>query len=75
MMIINLYHEQFNPWPNSGFECSSLERIVEFSSILNGKGLRTTIRWPKGREIYAACGQLNSINAIQEISEENDCND
>lgn len=36
----------------------SRERVVEFQQALRERGLRALIRWPRGREIAAACGQL-----------------
>lgn len=37
---------------------SSWERIESFKSILESKGINAFIRRPRGRDIYAACGQL-----------------
>jgi 23S rRNA (adenine2503-C2)-methyltransferase len=50
----------FNPWPGSFFECSSWERIQRFAKILNDAGYICPVRKPRGRDIYAACGQLKS---------------
>jgi 23S rRNA (adenine2503-C2)-methyltransferase len=33
-------------------------RVLEFQSILTDAGVPTFIRRPRGRDIYAACGQL-----------------
>lgn len=35
--------------------------IVRFQNILESRGIRTTVRFSKGREIQAACGQLRSV--------------
>lgn len=51
----------FNPWPGSRYESSSNNRIHKFASIIEGQGVQATIRWPRGRDILAACGQLNTI--------------
>jgi adenine C2-methylase RlmN of 23S rRNA A2503 and tRNA A37 len=32
-----------------------------FKSILEGKGVRTFVRRPRGRDIFAACGQLAAV--------------
>ncbi|MFK5950877.1 MAG: 23S rRNA (adenine(2503)-C(2))-methyltransferase RlmN [Methylococcales bacterium] len=48
----------FNPFPNSGYECSSIEMINRFKDILYKAGYVTTIRKTRGEDIDAACGQL-----------------
>ena len=50
----------FNPWPGSGYECSSRATIDTFASIVNRAGYAAPIRKPRGRDILAACGQLKS---------------
>ncbi len=50
----------FNPWPGSGYECSSPERIRAFSNIVFGGGISAPVRTPRGRDIDAACGQLKT---------------
>jgi 23S rRNA (adenine2503-C2)-methyltransferase len=50
----------FNPWPGSGYECSSSAAIDTFASIVNRGGYAAPIRKPRGRDILAACGQLKS---------------
>ncbi|MEJ8475821.1 23S rRNA (adenine(2503)-C(2))-methyltransferase RlmN [Roseibium algae] len=52
----------FNPWPGSEYECSDWERIEEFSDIVNRAGYASPIRTPRGRDIFAACGQLKSAS-------------
>ena len=48
----------FNPFPKSGYESSSRERILSFQKILMDSGIVTTIRKTRGDDIDAACGQL-----------------
>ena len=48
----------FNPFPNSGYERSSNERIRVFRDILQQAGLVVTVRKTRGDDIDAACGQL-----------------
>jgi 23S rRNA (adenine2503-C2)-methyltransferase len=48
----------FNDWPGAGFRRSPLARILAFQAILLGVGITTTVRWSKGEDIGAACGQL-----------------
>jgi len=48
----------FNPFPNSGYECSDRKSILEFRNILSDSNIVTTIRRTRGADIDAACGQL-----------------
>lgn len=50
----------FNPWPGSIYECSDWETIEAFADVLNRAGYSSPIRTPRGRDIFAACGQLRS---------------
>jgi 23S rRNA (adenine2503-C2)-methyltransferase len=49
--------------PHNAFEGNPLrapadERVLAFQGRLREAGVRTLIRWPRGREVAAACGQL-----------------
>jgi 23S rRNA (adenine2503-C2)-methyltransferase len=48
----------FNPFPDSGYQCSSRERIRAFQEVLMGAGLIATVRKTRGDDIDGACGQL-----------------
>jgi len=48
----------FNPFPNSGYKCSSSEAIRQFRDVLTQAGLISTVRKTRGDDIDAACGQL-----------------
>jgi 23S rRNA (adenine2503-C2)-methyltransferase len=48
----------FNPGPGVPFTMPIHERVLEFQAILVAAGVPTFIRRPRGRDIYAACGQL-----------------
>ena len=37
---------------------SDPEQVLRFKSILERAGVSTYVRQPRGRDIYAACGQL-----------------
>ena len=50
----------FNPWPGAPYECSDWERIEKFSDIVFNAGYASPVRTPRGRDIFAACGQLKS---------------
>lgn len=47
-----------NPGPGIGYGTPAAERVLEFQSILIAAGIPTFIRRPRGRDIFAACGQL-----------------
>ena len=48
----------FNPFPNSGYERPSNNRIHRFKNILTEAGFNVTVRKTRGDDIDAACGQL-----------------
>jgi 23S rRNA (adenine2503-C2)-methyltransferase len=48
----------FNDWAGSRFHRPLLPTILKFQSILLEAGITTTVRWSKGEDIGAACGQL-----------------
>jgi len=48
----------FNPFPHSGFERPSSERVRRFADILLQAGIVTTTRKTRGDDVAAACGQL-----------------
>ena len=50
----------FNPWPGTAYECSDWETIERFSDIVFNAGYASPVRTPRGRDIFAACGQLKS---------------
>ncbi|HYL96103.1 MAG TPA: 23S rRNA (adenine(2503)-C(2))-methyltransferase RlmN [Terriglobales bacterium] len=47
-----------NPGPGIDFATPAQERVLAFQQVLMGGGVPTFIRRPRGRDIYAACGQL-----------------
>jgi 23S rRNA (adenine2503-C2)-methyltransferase len=55
----------FNPWPSSGFECSSRAQIERFAAVVMDAGYPSPVREPRGRDILAACGQLRSDSLRQ----------
>jgi len=55
----------FNPWPGAVHECSSNNRIHAFAQIVNDAGYSSPVRTPRGRDIFAACGQLKSDSERQ----------
>ena len=47
-----------NPGPGIDFTTPSEERVAAFQKILRDGGIPAFVRRPRGRDIYAACGQL-----------------
>ena len=47
-----------NPGPGIDFATPDAQRVEAFQKILRGAGVPAYVRRPRGRDIYAACGQL-----------------
>jgi len=47
-----------NPGPGISFSTPEQERVAAFQQVLIRAGLPAFVRRPRGRDIYAACGQL-----------------
>jgi len=47
-----------NPGPGIAFQTPAENRVAQFQKILIAAGVPTFVRRPRGRDIYAACGQL-----------------
>jgi 23S rRNA (adenine2503-C2)-methyltransferase len=47
-----------NPGPGIDFATPSTESVEVFQNILRAAGIPAFVRRPRGRDIYAACGQL-----------------
>lgn len=47
-----------NPGPGIDFTTPGAERVAAFQNILRQAGIPAFVRRPRGRDIYAACGQL-----------------
>lgn len=58
--IVNLI--PFNPWKGTIYECSEDNHIKAFSHLLTQAGIYAPIRYSRGQDIYAACGQLKSCS-------------
>jgi len=50
----------FNPVPDRPYRRPSAERIRRFHELLIDRNLTATVRWSKGDDIAAACGQLQA---------------
>ncbi len=56
---INLIpHNPADPLP---YQASPATRVEMFKSILEAKGVHAYVRRPRGRDIFAACGQLAAV--------------
>ena len=53
-----------NPGPGIAFSTPAEERVTTFQQVLVRAGIPTFVRRPRGRDIYAACGQLKRTVAI-----------
>jgi len=53
-----------NPGPGIDFTTPSEERVAGFQNVLRNAGIPAFVRRPRGRDIYAACGQLKRTIAV-----------
>ena len=51
----------FNPGPEMQFRMPSEQSVDEFRQVLKSAGVPVFVRRPRGRDIYAACGQLRRM--------------
>jgi len=47
-----------NPFPGSPFRAPEQEETLRFHGQVKARGLKGIIRWPRGRDVAGACGQL-----------------
>lgn len=60
-------HNPADPLP---YRPSRPERVESFKALLELKGIQAFVRRPRGRDIYAACGQLaarTAVNPVQRV--------
>ncbi|HEY0672357.1 MAG TPA: 23S rRNA (adenine(2503)-C(2))-methyltransferase RlmN [Longimicrobiales bacterium] len=50
----------YNPIPGPAWQPSKRDQVVRFMNALEARGVRTSVRGPRGRDIAAACGQLRA---------------
>ena len=53
----------FNPHPGSAFSRPSADQVERFQNVLRDLGVQINVRRPRGDDIQAACGQLQSEEA------------
>jgi 23S rRNA (adenine2503-C2)-methyltransferase len=56
-----------NPGPDIPFGTPSESRVAAFQQILIDSGIPAFVRRPRGRDIYAACGQLKRTTELVTI--------
>jgi 23S rRNA (adenine2503-C2)-methyltransferase len=54
-----------NPGPEIHFRTPAEERVHAFQQVLIHAGIPTFIRHPRGRDIFAACGQLKRTESVE----------
>jgi 23S rRNA (adenine2503-C2)-methyltransferase len=59
-MICKVNLIPYNPIQEFPHQAPSYQEIVAFQQILQKAGVKTTVRFSKGKDIQAACGQLRS---------------
>jgi 23S rRNA (adenine2503-C2)-methyltransferase len=55
----------FNPFPETELKAPSEAEVTAFQAFLRSKGISTHIRWSRGGDVLAACGQLDG-DALRE---------
>jgi 23S rRNA (adenine2503-C2)-methyltransferase len=58
-----------NPGPGIEFATPSEERVATFQKTLREAGIPAFVRRPRGRDIYAACGQLRRTVEVATLPE------
>jgi 23S rRNA (adenine2503-C2)-methyltransferase len=53
-----------NPGPEIPFSTPDDDRVLAFQNVLMRAGIPTFVRRPRGRDIYAACGQLKHTTEL-----------
>ncbi|HEY4961411.1 MAG TPA: 23S rRNA (adenine(2503)-C(2))-methyltransferase RlmN [Terriglobales bacterium] len=56
-----------NPGPEIPFSMPEPESVLAFQSALTGAGIPAFVRRPRGRDIYAACGQLKHTTELVQL--------
>ena len=57
-----------NPGAEIPFSMPESEAVMAFQSVLTGAGIPAFVRRPRGRDIYAACGQLKHTTELVHLS-------
>ncbi len=57
----------FNPYPGSPYKRPEEERIKQFHTYLADRGFQVNIRYSKGLDVLAACGQL-ATDSVRQVA-------
>jgi 23S rRNA (adenine2503-C2)-methyltransferase len=57
----------FNPGPEVDFQTPGDERVLRFQGILAAANVAAFLRRPRGRDIFAACGQLKRTTELVQV--------
>src|SRR5271165_5017070 len=57
-----------NPGPEIPFSTPEPDRVLAFQSVLMNSGIPTFLRRPRGRDVYAACGQLKHTTELVQLT-------
>ncbi|OGW90762.1 MAG: 23S rRNA (adenine(2503)-C(2))-methyltransferase [Omnitrophica bacterium RIFCSPHIGHO2_02_FULL_63_14] len=57
----------YNPIEEFPHAAPEYAEIVAFQQVLQRAGIKTTVRFSKGRDIQAACGQLRSVKMTRSV--------
>jgi 23S rRNA (adenine2503-C2)-methyltransferase len=57
-----------NPGPEIPFSMPDHDHVLAFQSVLTSAGIPAFIRRPRGRDIYAACGQLKHTTELVRLN-------
>lgn len=58
-----------NPGPEIPFSVPTQERVLAFQKVITQAGIPAFIRRPRGRDIYAACGQLKQTSELMHLGQ------
>jgi 23S rRNA (adenine2503-C2)-methyltransferase len=56
-----------NPGPEIPYRTPDEEKVLAFQQVLIRAGIPAFVRRPRGRDIYAACGQLKRTTDLVEL--------
>lgn len=55
----------YNPIPGPDWRTSKREQVERFMALLESRGVRTSVRGARGKDIAAACGQLRAEHTLE----------
>lgn len=67
-MLCHINIIPYNPVPGLPFERPPAQQVQRFAGWLQELGVAVTVRWSKGADIEAACGQLRAAGAMASVA-------